>query len=108
MDRALAAKLKSMSARIKPHSRFKGIQIYNSANTHPHSKTTSLLIFTEDLPNGKPGIVRFRYRRHDTQDHTRASCEAARFITDFVKNNAGQLGVTPGIGGKTNYHVRVH
>lgn len=72
-----------MGARIKRHSRFRGVQIYAAANTHPASETTSLLIFTEDIVTytGKKAIERFRYKRHDSADHTRAVCEVSRFIT---------------------------
>lgn len=71
-----------MSALIsKVVKEFKGVKIYNGANTHPGSRTTTLVVFKEDVKDGI-GTARFKYERYNSTSFTKALLEATAYIND--------------------------
>ena len=78
-----------MSARMQVLGKFKGVPVYLSANTHPAAKTTSLAVFTGDIPGyqsikGINKITRFRYTRGDGQSFTDALVAAYHYINEHI------------------------
>jgi hypothetical protein len=72
-----------MGSRMQGLDAYKGVTIYNSANTHPNAKTKSLVIFQACHKSN----TRRRYKVGDAQSYKKAYLSLAKVIDHYFETH---------------------